>query len=81
MTCVVLKGGVSIDASVWRFPLGLGERGVRPPVAAATRSFGPGAARLARPRADREGRRATLAARLDAPSAFATTGDPEPRRP
>ena len=37
--------------------------------------------RLAKRLADLERQLANLAARLDAPSAFATTGDPEPRRP
>ena len=50
-------------------------------MASATQSLRAERDRLAKRLADLERQIANLATRLDAPSAFATTGDPEPRRP
>lgn len=50
-------------------------------MASATQSLRAERDRLAKRLADLERELANLAARLDAPSAFATSGDPGPRRP
>ncbi len=50
-------------------------------MASATQSLRAERDRLAKRLADLERQLANLAARLDAPSAFATPGDPAPRRP
>lgn len=57
------------------------ERRLSDHMASATQSLRAERDRLAKRLADLERQIANLAARLDAPSAFATTGDPEPRRP
>jgi len=57
------------------------ERRLSDHMASATQSLRAERDRLAKRLADLERQLANLAARLDAPSAFATSGDPEPRRP
>ena len=57
------------------------ERRLSDHMASATQSLRAERDRLAKRLADLERQLANLAARLDAPSAFATTNDPVPRRP
>lgn len=57
------------------------ERRLSDHMTSATQSLRAERDRLAKRLADLERQLARLAARLDAPSAFATTADPEPRRP
>ena len=57
------------------------ERRLSDHMASATQSLRAERDRLAKRLADLERQLANLAARLDAPSAYAKTSDPEPRRP